>query len=75
MKYALILLMLVSACDMPNIPIMTDVNIYTDVRTEDSRRYHEDSMVTIGPEKDAAIWLRDQEVSVTTNFPAPSWWQ
>jgi len=60
---------------MPNIPVMTDVKIHTDVRTEDSRRYHEDSMVTIGPEKDAAIWLRDQEVSVTTNFPAPSWWQ
>jgi hypothetical protein len=75
MKYTLILLMFVSACDIPNIPVMTDVKIYTDVSTEDSRRYREDSMVTIGPEKDTTIWLRDQEVSVTTNFPAPSWWR
>ena len=47
----------------------------TDVVSGDVRKYREDTSNIIGPEKDTALWINEQDISVTTNFPAPSWFR
>ena len=80
-KYILVLSLLMTACDMPfmpeisNVPGDVDVESRTDAEGRDARRYHENSLDTIGPGKDTVLWVNDQEVSVNTDFPAPSWFR
>ena len=79
-KYILVLSLLMTACDMPfmpeisNVPGDVDVESRTDAEGRDARNYS-DTLYIVGPEKDAAFWMSDQDVSVTTNFPAPSWFR
>ena len=80
-KYILVLSLLMAACDdmfMPeisNTPSDADAESRTDAEGRDARVYHQNSLDTIGPGKDGAFWMRDQEVSVSTDFPAPSWFR
>ena len=70
-----------AACDAPympeisNVPGDVDVESRPDAESRDARRYYENSWDTIGPGKDAALWMNDQEISVSTDFPAPSWFR
>ena len=78
-KYILVLSLLMAACDMPFMPEISsvvddaDVESRADARDRDTRVYHENSLDTIGPGKDGAFWMNDQEISVSTDFPAPNW--
>ena len=80
MKYILILLLSMTACNMPytpeisNVPGVSDSEGRTDAESRDTRNYS-DTLYIVGPEKDAAFWMSDQEISVTTDFPAPSWFR
>ena len=80
-KYALVLTLLMSACDAPfmpeisNAPNDADVESRPDAEVRDARVYHQNSLDTIGPERDGTFWMNDQEVSVSTDFPAPSWFR
>ena len=79
MKYILALLLLVTGCDLrclegcpEEIP---DTPTVSDVASGDVRNYHEDILNTLGPEEDDVLWIKDQEVLVSTDFPAPSWFR
>ena len=80
-KYILALSLLMTACDapyMPEIPNVPDngaAESRTDAGQRDARVYHQNSLDAIGPGKDGAFWMNDQEVSVSTDFPAPSWFR
>ena len=80
-RYTLILTVLLVACDapyMPEIPNVLDdgtAESKADTEVRDMRVYHENSLDTIGPGKDGAFWMNDQEISVSTDFPAPSWFR
>ena len=80
-KYILALLLLVAACDgrcLDDTLRGVDENSCgatddgNDIIT-DMRSYHEDTFSMPGPEEDDVLWLNEQDVSVSTDFPAPSW--
>ncbi len=81
MKYILVLSLLMAACDAPYMPEISNVPedgataSRTDTGDRDVRVYHQNSLDTIGPGKDGTFWMNDQEVSVSTDFPAPSWFR
>ena len=80
-KYILVLSLLMTACDAPYMPEIPNVpedgaaESRTDAEGRDARVYHQNSPDTIGPGKDTVLWMNDQEVSVNTDFPAPSWFR
>jgi hypothetical protein len=80
-RYILTLLLLLAACNapfMPEIPTVPEdgtAESRTDAEDRDARVYHQNSLDTIGPGKDGAFWMNDQEISVSTDFPAPSWFR
>ena len=80
-KYALVLMLTMVACDAPfmpeisNVPDDTNVESRTDAERRDARVHHQNSLDTIGPERDGTFWMNDQEVTVSTDFPAPSWFR
>ena len=43
-----------------------------DVHEGDSQNYHEDSFEALVQEDDV-LWISEHDVSVNTDFPAPSW--
>ena len=79
-KYILVLSFLMAACAGPYMPEISNVPedgaaSRTDSESRDARVYHQNSPDTIGPGNDGAFWMNDQEVSVSTDFPAPSWFK
>ena len=80
-KYILALSSLKAPCDAPfmpeisNTPSDADSESRTDVEGRDARVYHQNSPDTIGPGKDGTFWMSNQEISVSTDFPAPSWFR
>lgn len=81
MKYILALSLLMTACDapympdIPNVPEDGVVESRTDAKGRDARVHNQNDLDAIGPGKDVAFWLNDQEISVSTDFPAPSWFR
>jgi len=78
-KYILGLSLLMTACVAPYMPEISNVpedgteTNRTDAEGRDIRVYHQNSPDTVGPGKDIIFWMNNQEISVSTDFPAPSW--
>jgi len=81
MKYVLILSLLMTACNIPYAPEISytpdtpDAESRADGESRDARNNGGDISNAFGPKKDTALWLNDQEISVNTDFPAPSWFR
>ena len=80
-KHILVLSLLMTACDTPFMPEISNIpedgaaERRTDAEVRDVRVYHENNRDTIGPGKDGVFWMNDQEISVSTDFPTPSWFR
>ena len=70
MKYTIILLLLVAACDIPTIEVPV-----TDTKNSDVREDREDLLNIWSPQEKDVLQLNGEEVSVSTDFPAPSWFR
>ena len=75
MKYILILMLLLTSCDIPNLVETSTTPGTADIMNSDTNIYREDVLNVLGPEEDTTLWIREQDVSVTTDFPAPSWFR
>ena len=75
-KYILVLSLLIAACDLhclEGCPEETDAPTILDVASDDVRNYHEDTLDVRGPDESDAVRIKEPEVSVSTDFPAPNW--
>ena len=77
-KYILVLSLLMTACDLhclEGCPEETDAPTILDVASGDVRNYHDDILDVRGPDENDVVRIKDPEVLVSTDFPAPSWFR